>query len=274
MEIGLLLANLNDISEKIRRAAELGFHSCQISHYDVSDYTDGKAEKIRSACREHGMRISTFWAGWSGPKVWNFTEGPVTLGLLPAAYRHTRIAELKAGSDFARKLGVTQLATHAGFIPENPHDPEFAGMMDALREVAQHCRNNGQKFLFETGQETPVALLRAMQMIGTDNLGINLDTANVILYGKANPVDMLRILGRYVCDVHIKDGKWPTDGWKLGQETPVGEGDVDFAEVIRRLRALNYDGALTIEREIEGEKQIQDVLAAKKLLENLLRANG
>ena len=107
------------------------------------------------------MRISTFWAGWSGPKVWNFTEGPVTLGLLPAAYRHTRIAELKAGSDFARKLGVTQLATHAGFIPENPHDPEFAGMMDALREVAQHCRNNGQKFLFETGQETPVALLRA-----------------------------------------------------------------------------------------------------------------
>lgn len=193
---------------------------------------------------------------------------------MPAAYRHTRIAELKAGSDFARKLGVTQLATHAGFIPENPHDPEFAGMMDALREVAQHCRNNGQKFLFETGQETPVALLRAMQMIGTDNLGINLDTANVILYGKANPVDMLRILGRYVCDVHIKDGKWPTDGWKLGQETPVGEGDVDFAEVIRRLRALNYDGALTIEREIEGEKQIQDVLAAKKLLENLLRANG
>ena len=220
------------------------------------------------------MRISTFWAGWSGPKVWNFTEGPVTLGLLPEAYRHTRIAELKAGSDFARKLGVTQLATHAGFSPENPHDPEFAGMMDALREVAQHCRNNGQKFLFETGQETPVALLRAMQMIGTDNLGINLDTANVILYGKANPVDMLRILGRYVCDVHIKDGKWPTDGWKLGQETPVGEGDVDFAEVIRRLRALNYDGALTIEREIEGEKQIQDVLAAKKLLENLLRANG
>ena len=54
----------------------------------------------------------------------------------------------------------------------------------------------------------------------------------------------------------------------------MGEGDVDFAEVIRRLRALNYDGALTIEREIEGEKQIQDVLAAKKLLENLLRANG
>ena len=128
------------------------------------------------------MRISTFWAGWSGPKrFWNLTEGPVTLGLLPAAYRHTRIAELKAESDFARKLGVTQLATHAGFIPENPHDPEFAGMMDALREVAQHCRNNGQKFLFETGQETPVALLRAMQMIGTDNLGINLDTANVTI---------------------------------------------------------------------------------------------
>lgn len=119
----------------------------------------------------------------------------------------------------------------------------------------------GQKMIRSSVEK--IAEIRAM-----------LDTANVILYGKANPVDMLRILGGYVCDVHIKDGKWPTDGWKLGQETPVGEGDVDFAEVIRRLRALNYDGALTIEREIEGEKQIQDVLAAKKLLENLLRANG
>ncbi|MFO8212519.1 hypothetical protein R2K36_34225, partial [Pseudomonas aeruginosa] len=78
--------------------------------------------------------------------------------------------------------------THVGFLPENPHDPMYAGLIDALREVAQHLKKNGQYLLFETGQETPVAILRAMEDIGTGNLGVNLDTGNLILYGKANPV--------------------------------------------------------------------------------------
>lgn len=63
----------------------------------------------------------------------------------------------------------------------------------------------------------------------------------------------------------------PTDGWNLGEETPVGEGDVDFPAVIRKLKALGYDGSLTIEREIEGDRQIADIRAAKKMIENLIR---
>jgi L-ribulose-5-phosphate 3-epimerase len=274
MEIGIRLSDLTNVSEKIRQASELGLKACQLCSFDAACYTDACVREVLESCEKYGVRVSTFWAGWSGPSIWNFTEGPVTLGLLPAAYRRFRIEELKAGSDFAARLGVDQVATHVGFIPENPHDPDFAGLMDAIREVALHCRENGQRFLFETGQETPVALLRTIQIINTGNLGINLDTANTILYGKANPVDMLEILGQYVFDLHIKDGNWPTDGWKLGEETPVGMGKVDFRAIIRQLKALNYQGTLTIEREIEGEKQIEDIVRAKRLLETLLREEG
>ena len=178
--------------------------------------------------------------------------------------RHTVLSEL------LMSLGVRQVATHAGFIPENPHDPQYAGMIDAIREVAQHMKDNGQSFLFETGQETPVTLLRAIEDVGTGNLGINLDTANLILYGKAHPLDALEILGRYVMDVHVKDGCWPTDGWRLGRETPLGEGLVNFPLVMKKLKALGYDGALTIEREISGEKKTEDILRAKAMLENLM----
>ena len=71
-------------------------------------------------------------------------------------------------------------------------------------------------------------------------------------------------------DLHIKDGLFPTDGWKLGEEVPVGEGKADFPRIIEKLKALGYDGALTIEREIDGEKQIEDIVTAKALLEKYL----
>ena len=138
------------------------------------------------------------------------------------------------------------------------------------RTVAERCAQNEQYFLFETGQETPVTLLRTMHDVGLDNLGINLDPANLILYGKANPVDALGVIGKYVRDVHAKDGCYPTDGRMLGKETPLGEGMVNFPALIKGLQTLGYDGAITIEREISGEQQIADIIKAKALLENCI----
>lgn len=269
MKIGVLMT-LEEAKNRIALATEMGIHSCQLCSWDLSKHTDEMAEEILGLLAKYEMEVSTFWAGWSGPQAWNFTEGPLTLGLLPTAYRYRRVQELKAASDFAKKLGIKQIATHAGFIPENPHDPQYAGMMDALREVAEHLKKNDQYLLFETGQETPVTLLRAITDIGTGNLGVNLDTANLILYGKGNPVDALDVFGQYVMDLHIKDGLFPTDGWKLGDEVAVGEGKADFPRIIAKLKELGYDGALTIEREISGEKQIEDIIKAKALLEKYI----
>jgi sugar phosphate isomerase/epimerase len=50
----------------------------------------------------------------------------------------------------------------------------------------------------ETGQETPTTMLRAIRDVNKPNLGVGLDTANLILYGKANPVDAVDIIGPYV----------------------------------------------------------------------------
>lgn len=86
------------------------------------------------------------------------------------------------------------------------------------------------------------------------------------MYGKANPVDALRTIGAYVRDVHAKDGCYPTDGRSLGRETALGEGQVNFPALIAGLRALGYDGHITIEREISGQQQIEDIMKAKELL--------
>jgi sugar phosphate isomerase/epimerase len=139
-----------------------------------------------------------------------------------------------------------------------------------MRDVVEYCRRNGQSFRYETGQETPITLVRAMQDIGLDNQGVNFDLANLILYGKANPVDAIEILAPYVQGIHAKDGLWPTNPRDLGKEVPIGKGKVDFPRIIVRLKQLNYQGAVTIEREVSGPAQIEDVRAAKVYLEGLI----
>jgi sugar phosphate isomerase/epimerase len=236
----------------------------------MSLYSDDKARELKEAANEYGIEISTLWVGWSGPREWNFTAGPMTLGIVPEAYRMKRTEEILAGADFAVKIGVQRIATHAGFLPENPNTAEYHEVVSALRTVANYCKKNGQKFIFETGQETPVTLLRVIQDSGCDNLGINLDPANLILYGKANPIDALTVFGQYVRDVHAKDGNYPTDGRSLGKEVKVGEGSVNFPAFIAKLKAVGYDGTLTIEREIEGEQQTKDIADTKAYLEALI----
>lgn len=271
MKIGTFIYfDRDSFEKKISDLKQLGFDSFQLSSWDPAQFTDDNAAFILRTIQKYEVEISAFWCGWTGPCVWDFYDGPVTIGLVPAVTRETRMNTLIAGGDFAKKFGVTDVITHMGFIPENPNDPEFAPFCAAVREVANHLRANGQYLLFETGQETPVAMLRCFEKIGTDNLGVNLDTANLILYGKANPVDALDVIGKYVRNMHAKDGMYPTNGRHLGIETKLGQGKVDFRALFVKLHELGYDSYVTIEREISGEQQIADIIEAKRYLSDII----
>ena len=270
MKIGVLFRLENDIDAEMSKVASLGLHSCQITCWDMALMTPEKAEEVKRASARHGVEVSTFWCGYRGERIWNFIDGPRTLGIVPEELRAARTEDLIKGSDFARMLGVSQMATHAGFLPECPSDPQYPGVLDSLRAIATRCRENGQYFLFETGQETPTTILRVIEDVGTGNLGVNLDPANLLMYGKANPVDSLRIIGKYVRDVHAKDGEYPTCGRELGVEKPLGEGSVNFPALIKGLKECGYDGAITIEREISSEKQLADIKRAIEILSALI----
>ncbi len=270
VKIGVLVNLDNNIEAEIKKVHDMGFESCQLSCWNMSMYNDEIAETVNRATKEYGVTVSTVWGGWQGPSIWDFYDGPVTLGLVPSDFRYGRIKDVMAASDFAKKIGVENVATHVGFLPETPNTEEYHSLVCALRYLAQYIKNNGQYFLFETGQETPVTLRRTIEDIGTGNLGINLDPANLILYGKGNPVDAIDVFGQYVRDVHGKDGCYPTDGRHLGAEMPLGEGKVNFPAFVAKLKEIGYDGPITIEREISGDKQIEDIKKAKALLEKLI----
>lgn len=273
MELGVLSSFTEDGSNPFDVIARYGVATTQLNNWNMSKWTRENAEKVKRDLKSSGVRLAALWTGYSGTVIWDLIDGPDTMGLIPEYTRKRRIADLKAGADFAAMVGAPAIITHCGFIPETPKCHLYMEVLDALGEIAEYCQKLGLEFWFETGQETPVTLLRTIEDIGLPNLGINLDTANIILYGKGNPVDALDVFGKYVRNLHIKDGVYPQDGHKLGHETPIGQGKVDFEKVITKLHELGFTGELVVEREITGEQQAKDIMAALdyigKLVDNL-----
>ncbi len=272
MALGLLIVPFGAPEERIKLVHDLGFSNCFLSLDSyIGGFTPDVVAQFRDLLAKYSVTVTTVEVVGPGVRKWNFTEGPETIGLVPPKTRPERIDALRQVSDFAKQLGVGQVQTHCGFIPENPSDPLYAGAVDAIRTVAQHCQGNGQYFLMETGQETPTTMSRAIRDVAMPNLAVGLDTANLILYGKANPVDAVDILGPHVRSIHAKDGKWPTNPDELGQEVLIGKGLVNFKEVFTKLHSIGYTGAVTIERETSGPQQIEDVRQEKIYLEGILR---
>lgn len=273
MKIGTMvyLTSEAELRTKFEQLLEFGFDNCQFGSWNPHDWTDENADMVNRLTAEYNVTISAFWCGWEGPMVWDFYEGQTTLGLVPPEYREMRIKNLCDGGDFAKKLGVCDVITHMGFIPENPNDPNFASFCAAVRIVAEHLKANGQNLLFETGQETPVTMLRCFETVGTDNLAVNLDTANLILYGRANPVDALDVFGKYVRNIHAKDGFYPTNGHNLGEEVRIGDGKVDFRTLFVKLREIGYNSYVTIEREISGDQQNADIAYSRDYLNEIIK---
>ena len=259
MELGVMSSPKPEGQNPFEVIASYGVKATQFAVWDPKLATPASAAQTKKYARAAGVKIAAIWAGYTGPVVWNLTEGPVTLGLVPGRYRRMRVGQLQRAAEFAAQCGAPAIITHCGFLPENPNDPVYNRTVEAIRQVTQTCLDNGVGFWFETGQETPVTLLRTIEDVGLPNTGINLDTANLILYGKGNPLDALDVFGKHVRNLHCKDGLYPTDGRSLGRETPIGKGKVDFPGVIKRLHELGFKGELVIEREISGPQQAADI---------------
>lgn len=272
MALGLMVAPFKAPEATIRRVHDLGFSTCFLSLDGYIDrFTPDAAAQLKDLLARYEVTATTVEVVGPGPLEWNFLRGPSTIGLVPPRTRAARIDALRQVSDFAKILGVPQVQTHCGFIPEDPADPLYPGAVEAIRTVARHCDGNGQHFLMETGQETPTTMARAIRDVAMPNLAVGLDTANLILYGKANPVDAVDILGPHIRSIHAKDGRWPTDPSNLGTEVLIGQGLVDFKAVFTKLHRLGYAGAVTIERETSGPQQVEDVRQEKVYLERILR---
>jgi len=271
LEIGLMFWARPDARETLRRVKSFGLRAGQLGfpgHLPL----EGAAERWDEALTaEHFTAIAAV-CSYVGEDYADIPTVQKTVGLVPPGTRAERVARTKAVSDVARSLGLESVACHIGFVPEDPKDALYAKIRDVARDLCDHCGNNGQSFTLDTGQEPARVLLRFIEDVDRPNLRINFDPANMILYGTGDPIEALDVLAKRVLSVHCKDGNWPPrdQPLALGKEQPLGDGSVDFAKFLAKLKEIGYRGVLTIEREgVDEERQAADIRKAIALLKRL-----
>lgn len=269
LKLGLIVRLKEDIYETFERVKSFNIPTCQISILAEGIHGKINPAKVKKIAEEMEIEISCVFFAFKN-QFYNLKNGPETMGLVVPKYRKERLKLSKEVSDFAKEMGVDYIATHIGFIPDDETDPIYKSFLPVMKELLEYCKRNNQIFCFETGQELPSTLKRTIIDLEMENAGINLDPANLILYGKANPIDAVEIFGEFVKGFHAKDGLWPNRGEILGQEVPLGEGMVNFPLLLRRLKEKGYNRPITIEREISGERQIEDIKKAIEFLKPLL----
>ena len=261
---------------KLEVARELGVPSIQLHAPAKETRTPAHAERFLARLRELNISLTAVFGGFEGESYADIPTVLRTVGLVPREMRAARVQEMKEIADFAKLLRCQVVALHLGFIPHESNiaagDPLYREILDVTRDVCDHCARNGQNLHLETGQEPAEALLRFLKDVARDNLFVNFDPANMILYGSGEPIAALKMVGPFVRSVHCKDAKWAArPGQEWGRETPLGEGDVGMETFLRTLKEIGYAGPLTIEREIshEPERQKAEIGAAARLLNGL-----
>lgn len=271
MRVSILIPMRGGVRECIAPMAALGFRSGQLSVWDMGRYTPETSSEINDVCQELNFTITALWCGWSGPVDWGYPGMYTTLGLVPSYMREQRMKELLLGASFARSIGVNQIVTHSGYLPDNPQDPNHIEIVQVLRHIGRTIAKDGQYFLFETGEELPVTLVQLINETTCDNMGVNFDPANLLINARANPSDALTLLIPYIRGMHAKDAVYPSGTSPKGKEVPIGQGLADFPLLLRKLFDAGYDGDITIEHEKHGNpERIPEIIRSKAYLESII----
>ena len=253
-------------------AGKMGLPTIQLHAPPLGQRDQASADKILATLAPYGISITAVFGGFEGESYATIPTVVETVGLMPTETRQKRLEEMFEISDFAKMISCDVIALHLGFVPHDTSDPAYQEIIAVTQQLCQHAANNGQAVHLETGQETADGLVTFIGDTKCDNLFVNFDPANMILYGAGEPIEAVEKIGSLIRSVHCKDAKWaanPGDEW--GVETKLGDGDVGMKTFLQTLQKIGYTGPLTIEREIPQtpEKQQAEIGHAVDLLKQL-----
>jgi sugar phosphate isomerase/epimerase len=192
-----------------------------------------------------------------------------TGGVVPDATWPQTLANFRQMAPMAERAGVSHVTFHAGFLPHDRADPDYAKLSNRLVQIADLFADYGLTCCLETGQEDASALRGFVEGLERTNVRVNFDPANLILYDKGDPIAGLRTLLPHLASCHIKDATRTLTPGTWGTEVVVGTGEVDWPAFFAVLDQAGFTGTLAIEREA-GDDRVSDIRAAHAFVRRLL----
>lgn len=251
----------------IAKLSEIGLRRVQLALDPLRDDPAvwGKTPQLFQSA---GIAIVSGMFGCVGEDYSTLDTIRVTGGIAPDATWEQNRRNINTTVALAQRLGLKLVTFHAGFLPHDERDPNFAKLLRRLGEVAEMFGARGLALGLETGQETAPVLAELLRQLNRPNVGVNFDPANMLLYDKGNPCEALRTLGPWIRQVHIKDARRTQTPGTWGDEVVAGTGEVDWPAFFATLREVGFTGELCIEREA-GDQRVADIRAARELVEKV-----
>ena len=278
MKIGLVSAILEDydFKEMIDTISELGFECVEVacwpkakaerryagvSHIDVNDLDDKKAEEILSYCKEKNVEISAL------AYYPNTMDGDLEK-------REANIKHLYKVIDAGQKLGINLVTTFIGRDQNKNVEENLELVKEIWVPIVKYAEEKGVRIAIENcpmlfdgdqwpgGQNlmtTPVIWRKVFDILDSDYIGINYDPSHFVW----QMIDYIQPIHGHYKDIKLLKEKLKECGtmaYPLQYMKPKlpGLGDVDWGKYVSALTDIDYDGYTCIEIEdknFEGSKE-------------------
>lgn len=262
--------NVKSIKELRQLCNQLKINTIQIACGDPFHASWDEGDAMPEAALAAGFDISCSMLGFPGEDYTTPQTIHATGGFGPRHWRTERLDRLAWALDRTRKLGLSNIMLHAGFVPDRS-DEDYQPFLATMQKAAELAKQRDITIALETGQESSDHLLAFIKELAKPNVRINFDPANLLLYDKDEPLAALAKVGHLVQSVHVKDAIRPTKPGDWGTEMPLGQGQVNIAAFVRTLQEVGYQGSLCIERCVPDQAvALRDVALGIQVLQKAL----
>lgn len=209
------------------------------------DASPSQIEAVLNLCKTYGVR-------------------PAAAGVLPFV---KQVDRNRPHFEFAKALGIRVLSADP--------TPDAFDSLDALCEeyqvaIAIHPHGPGANALHRwySAEVIQEAVKDHHPLIGAC-----LDTGHLIRCAqppfekKLDPAEQIRIMGKRNFGIHLKDHDNATRS-----DVIYGDGALDVAAVLRALRDVGFDGAISIEYEANPDEPTDDVRACLEVVKGAVRS--
>lgn len=226
----------------IEKVSALGFDICEVASAEFGYYSDAQLQELKRCADDHGIRF-TYSIG---------LEPQYDLASEDAAVRENGIRHVTRILQSMPKVGATVLngVSYAGWqampdhgitMDEKRRREDLA--VESMRRLMPIAEDNGvlyccevvnrfEQYLLNTAEEA-VAFVRR---IDSPNAKILLDTFHMNIE-EDDMVEAIRTAGPYLAHFHVGENN---------RRLP-GTGNLPWADLIRALKDIRYEGAIVME---------------------------
>ena len=261
--------------EAIRIIASIGYEGIEIMadapHAYPLSLTEKDRFQIRQELRKNSLKISNINAFMHHAD--GDTYHPSWIEKDPLL-RSKRVDYTLRCIELASELGACNISTEPGGpLEEMEREEAFDVFLEGLRSVESKAREKNVRILIEPEPglliENSEQFHQLYELLDPEIFGINFDIGHFYCVGE-KPSELIHSMKDYIYHFHMED----IAASRKHHHLMLGEGAVDLAETVDAIKAIGYDGFVTVELYTYEHKAEEAARQAYKYITDHLQTPG